>query len=232
MAAVVVAEPRRRRNVTGASWTGGGKMLTTTGRVLFHLSSGDYICSGSVVDDGDATRQPRDRADRRPLRDREHGGHVRHQLAVHPRVRHGPDLHLRATDDDTAAGSPTRSTPAPRSPRPAASTTTAAPERLGLRAGHDRQADGGQLDATVGSFPIAFSSRRRAARCSAPSAIRRPAPYNGSDLVYCRGPVVVRHAQRQCNVRDDLQPDRRRLRRPVGPRRRTTRRTPTRRSAR
>src|SRR6478735_8617331 len=42
-------------SVTGASWNGGGKMLTTTGRVLFHLSSGDYICSGSVVDDGDAT---------------------------------------------------------------------------------------------------------------------------------------------------------------------------------
>jgi hypothetical protein len=38
--------------VTGASWTGGGKMLLSTGRVLFTLSGRDYICSGSVVDDG------------------------------------------------------------------------------------------------------------------------------------------------------------------------------------
>jgi V8-like Glu-specific endopeptidase len=38
--------------VTGASWTGGGKMLLSTGRALFTLGGTDYICSGSVVDDG------------------------------------------------------------------------------------------------------------------------------------------------------------------------------------
>ena len=40
--------------VTGASWTGGGKVLVQSGRVLFTLGGVDYICSASVVgDDGD-----------------------------------------------------------------------------------------------------------------------------------------------------------------------------------
>lgn len=38
--------------VTGASWTKGGAVKTTTGKVLFTLPSGDYVCSGSIVDDG------------------------------------------------------------------------------------------------------------------------------------------------------------------------------------
>ena len=39
--------------VTGASWTGGSTIVKQSGRVLFHLRSGDYICSASVVDDAD-----------------------------------------------------------------------------------------------------------------------------------------------------------------------------------
>jgi hypothetical protein len=38
-------------NVTGASWTTGGAILKGSGRVLFSLPGGDYICSGSVVTD-------------------------------------------------------------------------------------------------------------------------------------------------------------------------------------
>jgi V8-like Glu-specific endopeptidase len=38
-------------NVTGASWTFGGQVLHTTGKVLFTLNSGNYICSGTVVVD-------------------------------------------------------------------------------------------------------------------------------------------------------------------------------------
>ena len=37
--------------VTGASWTGGGKMLTTTGKVYFEMGGSGWICSGSVVND-------------------------------------------------------------------------------------------------------------------------------------------------------------------------------------
>lgn len=36
---------------TGANWTGGGLVKTTTGRVLFTMSGIDYVCSGSIVAD-------------------------------------------------------------------------------------------------------------------------------------------------------------------------------------
>jgi len=39
-------------NVTGASWTGGGAILTGTGKVWFTMGGSDWICSGSVVSDG------------------------------------------------------------------------------------------------------------------------------------------------------------------------------------
>jgi len=43
-------------NVTGASWTKGGAVLPTTGKVVFTLDSGDYICSGTTVADGVSNR--------------------------------------------------------------------------------------------------------------------------------------------------------------------------------
>ena len=42
-------QPGGGGSVIGASWTGGGNIVTGTGRVLFTLSGTDYICSGSVV---------------------------------------------------------------------------------------------------------------------------------------------------------------------------------------
>lgn len=37
--------------VIGASWTKGGPVLDKTGKVFFHMGTGDWQCSGSVVDD-------------------------------------------------------------------------------------------------------------------------------------------------------------------------------------
>ena len=39
-------------NVLGASWTGGGAVLKLSGKVLFTMNSGDYICSGTLITDG------------------------------------------------------------------------------------------------------------------------------------------------------------------------------------
>ncbi len=39
-------------SVTGASWTGNGIIETQSGRILFTMGGVDYICSGSVIDDG------------------------------------------------------------------------------------------------------------------------------------------------------------------------------------
>jgi hypothetical protein len=42
--------------VDGASWTGGGAVVKRTGLILFSIGSGDFSCSGSVIqDDGDPT---------------------------------------------------------------------------------------------------------------------------------------------------------------------------------
>lgn len=38
-------------NVLGASWTGGGAVLKLSGKVLFTMDSGDYICSGTLIAD-------------------------------------------------------------------------------------------------------------------------------------------------------------------------------------
>src|SRR5262245_14994140 len=43
-------------SVIGASWTKGGQVLTTSGKVLFTMNSGDYICTGTVVTDGTTGR--------------------------------------------------------------------------------------------------------------------------------------------------------------------------------
>ena len=50
------APPSGGGNVTGASWTGAGDILKGTGRVLFTLGGGDYICSGSVVAETNTSR--------------------------------------------------------------------------------------------------------------------------------------------------------------------------------
>jgi hypothetical protein len=44
-------QPPAGGNVTGASWTKGGEILIKSGKVVFSMDSGDYICSGSVVAD-------------------------------------------------------------------------------------------------------------------------------------------------------------------------------------
>jgi len=38
-------------NVLGASWNGGGAVLKLSGKVLFTMNSGDYICSGTLIAD-------------------------------------------------------------------------------------------------------------------------------------------------------------------------------------
>ncbi|MDO8485818.1 MAG: hypothetical protein Q7S35_12830 [Candidatus Limnocylindrales bacterium] len=42
-------------NVTGASWTKGGQIVDTSGKVLFTMGGSDYICSGAVINDDRTT---------------------------------------------------------------------------------------------------------------------------------------------------------------------------------
>ncbi len=48
--------PTGTASVIGASWTKGGQVVRTTGKVLFTLNSGNYICTGTAVNDGTSGR--------------------------------------------------------------------------------------------------------------------------------------------------------------------------------
>ncbi len=41
--------------VTGASWTGGGPVVQRTGKVLFTMDGGNWVCSASAISDGRST---------------------------------------------------------------------------------------------------------------------------------------------------------------------------------
>lgn len=43
--------------VTGASWTKPGLVKSATGKVFFHMDGSDWVCSGSVVEDGGAANR-------------------------------------------------------------------------------------------------------------------------------------------------------------------------------
>lgn len=43
-------------SVTGSSWNGGGEVLANTGKVLFAMGGSYYVCSAAVVDDTNANR--------------------------------------------------------------------------------------------------------------------------------------------------------------------------------
>ena len=177
-------------SVGGASWNGGGRMLKSTGRVLFHLSSGDYICSGSVVDDGDATNNPTN-------------NHAIVLTAGH------------CVTENTAGSFATNWLYIPSfdtSPTYTCSATTYgcwvadalyASTAFATAGGFNTQAiqndwgfarvttggfDGSQLDYKLGSFPIQFAS---VASGTVLSSFGYPAAgkYNGSDLIYCRNAI-------------------------------------------
>jgi len=46
------ARPGGGGGVTGASWTGGGAISKTEGKVYFHMDGGDWQCSGTAAEDG------------------------------------------------------------------------------------------------------------------------------------------------------------------------------------
>ena len=165
-------------------WTKGGQVLRTTGKVVFTINSGNYICSGTVV----TRRHDRsiDRADRGPLRVRRGGRRVRHELDVHPRVRRDADLHL-LRNRSGAAGRPSALVVNRASRRPAASTTrpsstTGRSRRHGRRHRGDAQLDdrGRQLSTRHDDdghgrqgLRLRLSGRRQVPR-QRPDLLRRP----------------------------------------------------------
>ena len=196
--------------VKGASWTGGGPVVQRTGKVLFTMDGGNWVCSASAI-----SRQPLEPLpgpDRRPLR-----------------LRRGQSRRSRRTGRTSPRSIPRRRSPAPSRPSaagppPASSSTTATRPRAAStprpRSTTSRSRSSGraarrntQLDA-LGTYGISYPAISTGGSVHSfgyPAAGK----YKGKDLTYCAGPTFNDHLQRQPDLGHRLQHDRRLVRRPV-----------------
>lgn len=179
-------------SVTGAAWTGGGKVKATTGKVLFTMAGVDYVCSGSVAQDT-STATSLILTAGHCLYDEAGSGFATNWLFV-PDYEDGgsivtnPDGSHSFSCDTVTYGCWTAS---------ALVTTTAWARGGGSLAGfnHDyafavvgaggKPGESKQLDATVGANPVAFNVGHPTQVYS----FGYPAapPYDGQRLIYCAG---------------------------------------------
>jgi len=167
-------------SVTGASWTQGGQIQVKSGKVLFTLDSGDYICSGTVVNDNQATVSIVLTAGHCGY-DGQDGGFARNWTFY-------PDFDDQPTY--TCANSVYGCWTAQALVLDSGFTTAGGFNTQATK--HDWTfavvGSGGksntQLDATVGSFPISFSTASGTTYAFGYPAAGK---YNGSDLTYCKG---------------------------------------------
>jgi hypothetical protein len=179
--------------VTGASWTGGGRILEASGKVYFEMGSSAYVCSGSVTTDsrsgyslvltaGHCVYDETNRAFARnwlfiPNFDAsptftcgstKYGCWTAQALVVHSGFATAGSFNTQATTHDFAFG------------------VVAAGGKSGVNP---------QLDAAVGSFGIAYSGVNAGNTLSAfgyPAAGK----YHGNDLTYCQGPIFTDNLNR------------------------------------
>lgn len=174
-------------NVTGASWTKGGKILQASGKVYFEMGTSAYVCSGAVANDArsgyslvltaahcaydEAARQfatnwlfiPEfDSAPTFTCASTVHGCWTASALVVHDGYASAGSFNTQATVHDFAFAV----------------------------VGPGGKSGAAQLDATVGSFSIAFSDVSAGQKLY---AFGYPASgkYRGKDLTYCAGPIFT-----------------------------------------
>ena len=158
VAAVAEHGHRRHRGRPARS----GTITRATGRVLFSMGGGDWICSGSVVDGRDATGYRIVLTAGHCVTDTDTGKFATNWLFI-PAFDTAPDVHLRARHVRLLDGDAL--SPDARSPRPAASTTRRSRTTGASRSWRRRQA----------GRSAASSTRRSAARSRSTQARRRPA---------------------------------------------------------
>lgn len=174
----------------GSSWTAGGEVLKTTGKVLFAMGGTYYVCSASVADDTESLRSIILTAAHCAY-DESGGAFATNWMFI-------PDYDSAPASLDTAGSFCARTS--------LGCWTASALVVAGGYAtagGFNNQAvvhdyafavvgvggkSGAQLDSTVGGHPIQFSEVSGGANTylfGYPAAGR----YKGKDLVYCRGPL-------------------------------------------
>jgi V8-like Glu-specific endopeptidase len=169
---------------TGSSWTGSGIMLTATGRVYFSMGGSDWICSGSVLDDSKPSHSIVLTAGHCVV-DETTGEFATNWLFI-PAF----DLHPTYTCGNTEYGCwVADGLYADKLFATAGAFNDQAVQHdWGFAVAGPGGLSNAQLDATVGSLPIAYD---QAYSGDTLSAFGYPAAgkYHGKDLVYCRGVV-------------------------------------------
>jgi V8-like Glu-specific endopeptidase len=157
--------------VTGATWTGGGAVVKTTGKVFLTLGTTDYVCSGSAVSSGSASVVVT-------------AGHCVHDLSLHW-ATNWMFVPAYSGNGNAPYGAWTATT----------LFTTAGwfdSENFTDDAGFAVVTGDSSLDGALGTLPsISFSS---GATSSDPHyAFGYPAAkkYKGNTLAYCRGPIQL-----------------------------------------
>ena len=177
-------------NVIGASWTVGGLVKEVTGKVVFTLDSGNYICSGTVVTDGTSGRSIVISAGHCAYDWKTTGGFARNWMFI-------PDFDQASTYTcaNTAYGCWTASALVVSSgfANAGSFSDTAVQYDWSFAVITQPGTKNGSLDGTVGSMPLLAGSNTAMATGTQVYDFGYPAAgrYHGSDLIYCADQVFT-----------------------------------------
>jgi len=170
--------------VTGASWTKGGEILHTSGKVYFEMDGGAWVCSGTAAQDSRSGYSLVLTAGHCAY-DETNGAFATNWLFI-PEFDSAPTF----TCASTTWGCWTADALVVHNGFATAGSfnTQATTYDFAFAVVGPGGKQGTQLDATVGSLPIAFSG---VSSGNVLDAFGYPAAgkYHGNDLTYCQGPI-------------------------------------------
>ena len=180
------ARPGSGAGITGASWTGGGRIQQASGKVYFEMAGGAYACSGSVANDSRSGYSLVLTAGHCAY-DETNGKFATNWLFI-PNFDGAPTF----TCGSTVYGCWTAQALVVHSGFANAGgfNTQATVHDFAFAVVGPGGKSNGQLDSTVGSFGIAYSG---VSAGNTLYAFGYPAAgkYHGNDLTYCAGPIFT-----------------------------------------
>ena len=174
-------------NSTGSSWVDGGLALAATGKVFFSVGTSRYVCSGSVVQESDASRSVVLTA-----------GHCIYDNATQAFVTNFmfyPDYDSNPNQDCALTTYGCWTATALVGHYGFTSQTGFTNQATNYDWGFAVMGVGGkngtsQLDTTVGAFPLAVPGFTAAGDQAYAFGYPAAAPYAGADLTYCSGAIA------------------------------------------
>ena len=181
---------------TGSTWTGGGKVKATTGKVLFTMAGVDYVCSGSVAADTSSSTSLVLTAGHCAYDETNHAFATNWMFV--PDYEDGGSI---VTNPDGSHSFTCDTVPYGCWTADALVTTTAWANGGASLAGFNddyafavvgaggKTGQSAQLDTTVGSNPVAFNQSHPTQVYS--FGYPQASPYDGHKLIYCSGTDVA-----------------------------------------